>query len=121
MIRSILGRACSPALMLVAGAMVVGCGGSGPSRPPKAAQATVTAAEKAEVVEAREQRDAQRSWCDYLRALYLRASEGGATAWPRYEQCLEVTTTAAPKMLKRTAECSLAALLRFEGDPFTPE
>ena len=115
-------RARSVGALLLAGALVAGCGGRSSSPPAKSAQtiAPITAAEKAEVVEAREQRDAQRSWCNYLSALYLRAAEG-AKAWPRYEQCIEVTTTASPKMLKRTAECSLTALQQFKGDPFTAE
>lgn len=62
---------------------------------------------------------AQRSWCKYLEALYLRATEG-ATTWPRLSQCVVVRTPAAPTMLQRTAECSMAELGKFEGDPFTP-
>jgi hypothetical protein len=62
---------------------------------------------------------AQRSWCTYLEALYLRATEGAKT-WPRLSQCIVVRTPAAPAMLQRTADCSMAALGKFEGDPFTP-
>lgn len=68
----------------------------------------------------REQRDAQRAWCTYLQALYMRAAEG-ADRWPRYDQCLEARTMAAPRMLRMTADCSLSALQQFEGDPFTVE
>ena len=68
----------------------------------------------------REQRDAQRAWCTYLQALYIRAAEG-ADRWPRYDQCLEARTMAAPRMLQMTADCSLSALQQFQGDPFTVE
>jgi hypothetical protein len=66
------------------------------------------------------QRTAQHVWCKYLEALFLRSTEG-AKIWPRFAQCDVVRTPAAPAMLRRTAECSMAALQKFEGDPFTPE
>jgi hypothetical protein len=65
------------------------------------------------------QGDAQHAWCTYLEALYLRATDG-AKSWPRLSQCNVVRTPAAPAMLRRTAECSIAALRKFDGDPFTP-
>ena len=66
------------------------------------------------------QRTAQHVWCKYLEALYLRSTDGAKT-WPRLAQCEVVRTPAAPPMLQRTAECSMAALEKFAGDPFTPE
>ena len=66
------------------------------------------------------QRTAQHVWCKYLEALFLRSTDGAKT-WPRRAQCDVVRTPAAPAMLQRTAECSMAALEKFEGDPFTPE
>jgi hypothetical protein len=64
------------------------------------------------------QRDAQRAWCGYLQALYLRA-DATAKAWPQFQECAEVQSTASPGLLKQTADCSLRALNMFEGDPFT--
>src|SRR5690606_41456253 len=66
----------------------------------------LTPAEEAFKREAAEQHQAQVAWCDYLQELYKRAANG-TTTWPRYAQCTEVTTLAAPKMLKQTADCSL--------------
>lgn len=113
------------ALLSIAAAAYVGCGGSAPKAAPKAAAPVAatpapTAAPEASVSEVRDQKVAQVAWCDYLQDLYKRASTG-ATAWPRYTQCTEATTLASPKMLKQTADCSRAALQRFQGDPFTPE
>lgn len=54
----------------------------------------------------------------YLEELYERATEQ-AKGWPKFEQCTQMTTMASPEMLRATSECSLAALRRFEGDPFT--
>lgn len=65
------------------------------------------------------QRSAQHAWCKYLEALYLRATDDAKT-WPRLAQCEVVRTPAAPAMLERTAACSMAALQKFKGDPFTP-
>jgi len=65
------------------------------------------------------QRTAQHAWCTYLEALYLRATDGAKT-WPRLSQCNVVRTPASPAMLQRTAECSMTALRKFDGDPFTP-
>jgi hypothetical protein len=92
-----------------------------PPQPAAKAEAPLTPAERAAAVEEQDQRTAQRAWCGYLQALYLRAADGGATSWPRYQQCTQVTTMASPQMLKRTADCSLNALQSFSGDPFTPE
>lgn len=64
--------------------------------------------------------EAQQAWCQYLEALYLRA-DATATVWPRYAQCMTIRTTASPKLLRSTAECSHKALDSFKGDPFTPE
>ncbi len=66
------------------------------------------------------QRTAQHVWCEYLEALFLRSTDSAKT-WPRFAQCDVVRTPAAPAMLRRTAECSMAALQKFAGDPFTPE
>ncbi len=66
------------------------------------------------------QRSAQHVWCKYLEALFLRSTDG-STTWPRLAQCEVVRTPAAPAMLQRTAECSMIALQKFEGDPFTAE
>lgn len=111
----------------LAAALAVGCGGSAPTRTRAAAPArpssgapAETADARAETADAREQIGAQRAWCNYLQALYLRAADG-ATSWPRFDQCTEATTMAAPKMLRATADCSLRALQRFQGDPFTAE
>jgi hypothetical protein len=83
--------------------------------PPTAAAASTATAEDEDA-----QRAAQHVWCKYLEALFLRSTDG-ATTWPRLAQCEVVRTPAAPKMLSRTAECSMAALQKFTGDPFTPE
>ncbi|WP_437732291.1 hypothetical protein [Sorangium sp. So ce1335] len=119
-------RAAASALgaaSLLAAALASGCGGS----PPPAASATAPARPAPEArggrartaaVEQREQRDAQRAWCVYLAELYERATER-ASAWPKFEECTQRTTMASPEMLRATSECSLAALRRFEGDPFT--
>jgi hypothetical protein len=104
-------------------ALAAGCGGSAPraAAPARASSgAPATTTEESAEVEAREQIGAQRAWCSYLQALYLRAAEG-ATSWPRFQQCTEATTMASPKMLRQTADCSLRALQRFQGDPFTAE
>jgi hypothetical protein len=109
-------------------ALALGCGGApqqaageaaarekaAPEEKPAAAPAQRPASEEQEAA------DAQRAWCDYLQALYARASVGTG-AWPRYAQCLKARTVAAPKMLRQTAECSHRALQAFQGDPFTVE
>ncbi|KYF63255.1 hypothetical protein [Sorangium cellulosum] len=110
---------------LIAAALASGCGGS----PPPAASAKATArpapaardgqGARTAAVEQRAQREAQRAWCVYLEELYERASEQ-ANGWPKFEECTQRTTMASPRMLRATSECSLAALRRFEGDPFTP-
>ena len=93
---------------------------SASSSPTPPAAALPAAEDKKEQTEALEQRDAQKAWCSYLEALYLRASPD-AKHWPKYEQCTNVITTAAPKLLTRTADCSMKALKTFDGDPFTAE
>ncbi|MGK3985333.1 hypothetical protein WME99_19975 [Sorangium sp. So ce136] len=113
------------AASLLAAALAAGCGGS----PPRAASAQAPARPASEArdgrsaskatLEQREQREAQRAWCVYLEELYERATEQ-ARAWPKFEECTRMTTMASPRMLRETSECSLAALRRFEGDPFTP-
>jgi hypothetical protein len=70
-------------------------------------------------LESHEQREAQRAWCRYLEALYLRATNSSAS-WPRFDECTQAQSTAAPDMLRRTAECSMKALAMFDGDPLTP-
>ncbi|WP_437575725.1 hypothetical protein [Sorangium sp. So ce887] len=112
------------AASLISAALASGCGGS----PPPAASAKAPArpapeardgrGERKATVEQRQQREAQRAWCVYLEELYERATEQ-AKGWPKFEQCTQMTTMASPAMLRATSECSLAALRRFEGDPFT--
>jgi hypothetical protein len=126
-------------LVLVAAGAAACSNASAPPPKPAAREpgVTLTPTEKALVLEAREQRQAQRAWCNYLDALWARTNESDPVPaagvpspamagerprhWPRFDQCLEVTTTASPKMLRHTADCSMAALRRFQGDPFTPE
>ncbi|AUX25943.1 hypothetical protein SOCEGT47_064960 [Sorangium cellulosum] len=107
-------------------ALALGCGGSTPP-PPAAAASNAPARPAPEAADARkaggeqrEQREAQRAWCEYLDALYQRATSQ-ARSWPKFDECTRHTTMASPRMLRATSECSLAALQRFEGDPFTPE
>lgn len=120
---------CSGALGLLAAALVVslsvvGCASARPvplgAAPMKAAAPAPN--ERAAAAEApledEGQRGAQHAWCKYLEALYLRATDGAHT-WPRLAQCEVVRTPAAPAMLERTAACSMAALQKFDGDPFT--
>jgi hypothetical protein len=99
-----------------------GCGAGGDASRAAAPRArpSVPAPSPAEVAEARELAQAQLAWCAYLQELYVRAQEG-ATKWPNFEECAKVRTTASPRMLKQTADCSLRALKQFEGDPFTAE
>src|SRR5829696_7230612 len=109
-------------LVLVAAGAAACSNASAPPKPPsREAGVTLTPIEKALVLEAREQRQAQRAWCNYLDALWARSSESEAVPavgvpspamtgerprhWPRFDQCLEVTTTASPKMLRQTADC----------------
>jgi len=115
------GRVCC-ALTLVLG---VGCAGTpnggkaATARArPTVAQASGPAADVAPGASA--ERDAQRAWCNYLEALYRRAS-GASAKWASFDECTAVTSSASPGMLKRAADCSLAALERFKGDPFTQE
>lgn len=121
--RDVRNAARAVAAPCLAVALVAGCGGSTsrdaatPAGAPARASAA-TAGQAARNAEVREQRDAQRVWCGYLQALYLRADEE-ATSWPRYQQCAEAITMASPAMLRATADCSLVALQRFQGDPFT--
>lgn len=112
---------------LAFGALAFAACGGGAARAPAAKAAPPAAAPPPPVGElqpsqdeVRDQHTAQVAWCDYLQELYKRAAKG-ATTWPRYQQCADATTYASPKMLKQTAECSRAALQRFQGDPFTPE
>lgn len=108
------------ALVVAATGMVsMGCG-SAPKVQPKQAQAPKAQPAAQARSEATAQADAQRSWCSYLEALYLRAAPD-AKHWPKLGQCMQAQTMASPEMLKRTAECSRAALEKFEGDPFTSE
>jgi hypothetical protein len=64
------------------------------------------------------ERRAQRAWCSYLDALYRRAAADGS-AWSDLAPCIAATSTAAPELLEKTAECSRVALEGFAGDPFT--
>lgn len=118
-----------PVASLVVSLSVMGCAGSPPaptilaaparvepaSPPPSSLRSLAPSAQQ----EDENQRGAQHSWCKYLEALYLRATDGART-WPRLAQCEVVRTPAAPAMLQRTATCSMAALQKFQGDPFTP-
>ncbi|WP_148314364.1 hypothetical protein [Sorangium cellulosum] len=118
------------AASLISAALASGCGGSPPHAAPakSPAQPALEArdgrgerrgtVEQRAQGEQREQREAQRAWCVYLEELYERATEQ-AKGWPKFEQCTRMTTMASPRMLRATSECSLAALRRFEGDPFT--
>lgn len=108
-----LGCASAPAPQTGSAAAPKPAAAAKPKAPQAQKKLAVTVAE-------REQGDAQRAWCTYLQALYLRAAEG-ADRWPRFDQCLEARTMAAPRMLRRTADCSLRALNSFGGDPFTVE
>jgi hypothetical protein len=110
--------ACALAASFV---LSIGCA-SGPTSQAQKAQTTpkMTEAERIALAEAADEKDAQRSWCDYLEALYKRAAEG-AESWPMRDDCLAARTMASPEMLRRTATCSKAALDKFEGDPFTRE
>lgn len=111
-------------LLLLAVALALGCGGS-PQRAPSASAKAAPRPEGSPAAQApaeeREQSEAQRAWCVYLEALYVRAAEPAQGGWPKFDECTRVRTMASPKMLRATAECSLAALRKFEGDPFTPE
>ena len=125
-------RSCSGAVGLRAAALLVSlsvmsCASARPAAsaaaPAKAAAPASTLPIRAMVPDAlhddEAQGTAQRSWCHYLEALYLRATDGAKT-WPRLAQCNAVRTPAAPVMLQRTADCSMTALTKFDGDPFTP-
>ncbi|XXX75039.1 hypothetical protein WMF30_46035 [Sorangium sp. So ce134] len=115
------------AASLISTALASGCGGSRPPAASAAAAARPAPEARggqgerratAEQREQREQREAQRAWCVYLEELYERATEQ-SKGWPKFEQCTRMTTMASPQMLRATSECSLAALRRFDGDPFT--
>lgn len=109
------------ALLALATAAHAGCRGAAPpTEPAQPAPSLLTPEQQALEQEARDQKTAQTAWCGYLQELYKRAAKG-ATSWPRYTQCVGVTTLASPRMLKQTADCSLAALQKFQGDPFTSE
>lgn len=118
-------RIATVALALsTAGLLSAGCS-STPKSQPKQAEAQAPkkpseGGEKAAVAESSAQKAAQREWCSYLEALYMRAVEG-ANEWPKRSECMSASTLAAPEMLQRTARCSREALDRFEGDPFTSE
>jgi hypothetical protein len=108
---------------MAAGLLSAGCS-STPKSQPKQAEARAAKktpeGNKAAVAESTAQKAAQREWCTYLEALYMRAVEG-AGEWPKRAECMSASTLAAPEMLQRTARCSREALDRFEGDPFTSE
>ena len=113
-----------PTTALVLSLSVMGCA-SAHSTPVAVIPIKVTASPPTAPAVQSEQEDetqqtAQRVWCKYLEALYLRSTDSVRT-WPRRRQCELVRTPAAPAMLQRTAECSMAALQKFEGDPFTSE
>jgi hypothetical protein len=117
-----------PVASLVVSLSVMGCAGSPPApttavparvEPASPSPSSSRSAATSALQEDETQRGAQHSWCKYLEALYLRATDGART-WPRLAQCEVVRTPAAPAMLQRTATCSMAALQKFKGDPFTP-
>lgn len=106
---------------IIAAAMAIaGCAArSAPlPSPPKAAAAPPEAAASPREREQKAEMAAQRAWCGYLKALYLRADQY-AKEWPRFDECVRVQSTAAPLLLTQTAECSLRALDAFVGDPFS--
>lgn len=102
--------------------VIAGCAGSSTKAvrtPAKGASAPNAKGRAAPVEpEVLTEQDGQRLWCGYLQQLYKRADQNAA-AWPRYAECIQVKTTASPKLLKQTAECSQKALDAFVGDPFT--
>ena len=110
-----------PAAALVLSLSVVGCASvrSSPITVAPVAVAPTSPAATAASSEEDAQRTAQHVWCKYLEALFLRSTDSAKT-WPRFAQCDVVRTPAAPAMLQRTADCSMVALQRFNGDPFTP-
>jgi hypothetical protein len=122
------GALALPSAALVLSLSVVGCASArftpiavvpvNVTASPPTAAAPSTSASASNTEDEAAQRAAQHAWCKYLEALFLRSTDG-ATTWPRLAQCEVVRTPAAPKMLSRTAECSMAALQKFEGDPFT--
>jgi hypothetical protein len=104
----------APLLLLLVGA---GCARAAPPTAPSVAQ--VASREPIALrTESREQR-AQRVWCEYLDALYRRATSRDVR-WSHHEECLHAPSTASPAMLERTATCARRALDGLAGDPFTP-
>jgi hypothetical protein len=116
--------ATRPALLAL-GLAAAGCGHAPPPPPPAQPQA-VPAPPRAQAprpeppTNVAAQARAQHAWCDYLDALYQRASKEGGT-WSRRDECMASTSTASPEMLERTATCSREALDSFTGDPLTSE
>jgi hypothetical protein len=120
--RSFAGALGLSGALAVSATLMLGC--AAPARPAAAAGARTAAPAAPPRLasgadrETTAQRHAQVSWCNYLKALYLRA-DTQASAWPRFEECVGVKSTASPRLLEQTAECSLRALNAFAGDPFT--
>jgi hypothetical protein len=115
--------ATRPALLAL-GLAAAGCGHAPPApaaRPQAAPAAPRAEAPRAEApTDPAAQARAQHAWCDYLDALYQRASHE-KTPWSRREECMASASNASPEMLERTATCSRKALDGFSGDPLTPE
>jgi hypothetical protein len=104
------------AISTALGAVALGCSRAATQPQPSSPPARSPVFESSTpVVEA--QRRAQRAWCEYLDALYHRATRDG-TKWAQHERCNTETST-APELLERTAACSQQALDGFDGDPFT--
>jgi len=105
---------------IIAAMAIAGCAAS-PAPTPAPPKPTAASSEARppppRAREAKAEQDAQRSWCGYLKALYLRADKD-ATEWSRFDECMKVKSTAAPQLLEQTASCSLRALNAFQGDPF---
>ncbi len=110
-------------IFALSAAVAAGCGGAAKPAPPQTAKAPKAARsptfESRESTASPEAQGAQLAWCNYLEALYRRATAHG-DAWDQRDACLRHTSSATPEMLQRTAACSQQALEGFSGDPFTP-
>src|SRR6478609_7190608 len=98
--------------IIIAAMAIAGCAASPTPAPSKSTAPSAKARPPLTHEGVNADRAAQRTWCSYLKALYLRA-EDGATEWPSFNECVEVKGTAAPALLEQTAACSLRALNAF--------
>jgi hypothetical protein len=113
-------KTIGPAHGLFALALVAACSPSKVREPAvPAARVAQTAPNNEGAVVESAQRKAQRAWCAYLEALYVRAASDGSP-WKHRDECLSHESNASPEMLERTASCSKRALDAFDGDPLTP-